>query len=319
MRAALNGAVLAAAAGAASAAYQAVCEARDRSRYPPPGRLVDVGGRCLHVVDAGQGTPAIIIIPALGENVLGWLPIVHALEGETRVCVYDRAGIGWSDPPPRRRRTPDDMARDLRLLVDAAGIAPPYIVAGHSLGGIVARRFAAQWPDAVAGMVLIDSSHEEQLRRLPFSQGSRSRLLWWALRRQARILGARRIAGDLGVIRGLDAEAAREAPPEFAAVTRAFILSTHRRRVNVRELLALARLRAHPPSLGSLPLTVLTRTQNLWPEWIVMQDELAALSTDSTHLYALNAGHYIHLDEPGPVLLAIRDLTTRYRNRNVSP
>jgi pimeloyl-ACP methyl ester carboxylesterase len=196
-RAALNAAALAAAAGAASAAYQAVCEARDRRRYPPPDRLVDIGGRCLHLVDAGQGTPAVVIIPALGENVLGWLPIVRALEGETHVCVYDRAGIGWSDPPPRRRRTPDDMARDLRLLLDAAGIAPPYIVVGHSLGGIVARRFAASWPDAVAGLVLIDSSHEGQPGRLPFSQGSRSRLLWWALRQQARILGARRIAGNL--------------------------------------------------------------------------------------------------------------------------
>jgi pimeloyl-ACP methyl ester carboxylesterase len=314
-RAALNAAALA----AAGAAYQAVCEARDRHRYPPPGRLADIGGRCLHLVDAGQGTPAVVIIPALGENVLGWLPIVRALEDETCVCVYDRAGIGWSDPPPRRRCTPDHMAKDLRLLLDAAGIAPPYIVAGHSLGGIVARRFATRWPDAVAGLVLIDSSHEEQPGRLPFSQASQSRLLWRALRQQARILGARRIAVNLGLIRGPDAEAAREAPPEFAAVTRAFILSTRRRRVNIRELLALARLREHPPGLGSLPLTVLTRTRNPWPEWTVMQDELAALSIDSTHLYALNAGHYIHLDEPGAVLLAIRDLTTRYRNQNVSP
>src|SRR5262249_26963381 len=90
-------------ASAASAAYQIAAEAQDRRRFPPSGRLVDVGGRRVHVMEAGEGSPAVVIVPALGENVLGWVPILQELARLTRVCVYDRAGIGWSDSPPLGR------------------------------------------------------------------------------------------------------------------------------------------------------------------------------------------------------------------------
>ena len=83
----------------ASFAYQKLAEACDRRRFPPPGRLVDIGGRRLHLVEMGEGTPAVVIIPALAENVLQWLPVVQAVAAETRACVYDRAEAGWSDPP----------------------------------------------------------------------------------------------------------------------------------------------------------------------------------------------------------------------------
>ena len=113
-------AATAAIAGLASATYQAVSEARDRRRYPPPGRMVDIGGRRLHLVTAGEGSPAVVIIPALADSVLLWMRVLEGVAAETHACVSDRAGVGWSDPPPHWRRTPDLMAADLHALLSAA-------------------------------------------------------------------------------------------------------------------------------------------------------------------------------------------------------
>jgi pimeloyl-ACP methyl ester carboxylesterase len=311
-------AAVAVVAGVASFTYQRIAEARDRHRFPPPGRLVDIGGRRLHLVEMGEGSPAVVIIPALADNVLGWLRVAGEVAVEGRTCVYDRAEVGWSDPPPHRRRTPDLMATDLYALLAAAGVPPPYVLAGHSIGGIIVRRFYAQHPDLVAGMVLIDSSHENQERRIGAVDWRRGRaiLIKVASQRQARILGARRIAASLGLIRGLDAEVAREAHPAYAAAYRAILLSTRQRRVSVRELLMMIRMGGNPPQLDSIPLTVLTRAPlplSSEPVWAQLQDELAALSSDSVHVHAERGGHYLHLDDPDLVVQAIRDLVRRCR------
>jgi pimeloyl-ACP methyl ester carboxylesterase len=318
MKPAARIAAVAAAAGLASATYQAVSEARDRRRYRPPGQLVDIGGRRLHLVTAGERPPTVIIIPALADNVLQWLPIIEGVAAGTHACVYDRAGVGWSDPPAHGRRTPSAMAADLQALVSSAGIPPPYVLVGHSIGGIVARRFYAQYPGMVAGIVLVDSSHEQQVPRIGATNWRRGRAyrVTFAVRRQARILGARRLAASLGLIRGFDADVAREAPPEYARAARAILLSTRFRRVLVRELLMLTRAWGEPPHLDAVPLTVITSARQpswLAPTWAQMQDELAALSTDSEHISAQEAGHYVHLDQPDLVIQAILGLVRRCR------
>lgn len=236
------------------AAYQQLSETRDRRRFQPPGRLVDLGGRRLHLYEAGDGAPAVVIIPALNGNVLEWLHIVRELQHDTRIGVYDRAGAGWSDPPPRGRRTIEGMAADLYAMLGAAAIPPPYVVVGHSLGGVVARRFTADHSEQVRGLVLVESSHENRAIRLPWRTGPGTNLKY-ALRRQARILGARRLAATLGLMRELDADIAREVPPEYAGAARAIMLSSQNRRTQVAELLLATRLRGQPPDLGSLPLT----------------------------------------------------------------
>lgn len=320
MRPATRIAAIAAATGLASATYQAISEARDRRRYPPPGRLVDVGGWRLHLVSMGDGAPAVVIIPALADNVLQWLPIIEGVAAETRAVVYDRAGVGWSDPPRHWKRTPDLMAADLHALLYAAEIPPPYVVAGHSIGGIIARRFYAQNPGAVAGMALIESSHENQERRFSAADWRKGSFFYvkTMAQRQARILGARRLASSLGLLPGLDSDIAREAPPAYAGAARALLLSTQFRRSVVREMFMMMRSQETPPGLGSVPLTVLTglkkQDPSILPAWLEMQDELAALSSDSVHVTARDAGHYVHLDDPAIVIQAIRDLVRRCRN-----
>lgn len=123
-----------------------MADAADRRRFPPPGRLVDIGERRLHFLPMGEGTPAVVIVPALGGTVLDWVRVLRAASSETfTICAYDRAGLGWSDPQ-HRAATIDSMADDLHALLKASGIAPPYIIAGHSMGGIVARRFYSRYP-----------------------------------------------------------------------------------------------------------------------------------------------------------------------------
>jgi pimeloyl-ACP methyl ester carboxylesterase len=312
-----------AATASASATYQKVSGMRDRRRFPPPGRLVDIGGRRLHLVEAGAGTPAVVVIPALADNALQWLPVLEACAGETLMCAYDRAETGWSDPPASWRRTPDTMATDLRALLAAAGIPVPCILVGHSIGGLVARRLASQHPDLVAGMLLIDSSHEQQADRLAELTWRRGRVMYlrFALQRQARILGVRRLASDLGLMRELDADIAREAPAGHTGAYRAILLSSRQRRTAVREMLMAAHTWGPPPELGDIPLTVITRAASQgwdWPAWARMQDELAGLSSDSEHIRAQKAGHYVHLDEPELVTRAILDLVRRCRQAQVS-
>src|SRR6266566_495213 len=307
-----------AAAGAVSFTYQRIEEARDCRRFPPPGRLVDIGGRCLHQETAGEGSPTVVIIPALADNVLQWLPILEGVAAETQACVYDRAGIGWSDPPPRARRASELMAADLHALLCAAGVAPPYVLAGHSIGGVIARRFYAQHPADVAGIVLIESSHEQQALKIAAADWrmGASRYVFEAARRQVRPLGGRRLAASLGLVRGFDAMIDREAPHGYRDANRAIVLSSRKRRVAVRELLMVARGLGRPPSLGSAPLTVLTRPRwewRGWPIWAQLQDELAALSTDSLHIHAERGGHYLQLDEPDLVIQVIRGLVRRCR------
>jgi pimeloyl-ACP methyl ester carboxylesterase len=297
-------------AGALSAAYQLLADAHDRRRFPPPGRLVDISGRYLHLIEAGEGSPAVVIIPALGDNVLLWDRIQRALAADTKVCVYDRPGLGWSDPPPSGRRTIAGMAAELRQLLDAAGIRPPYLLAAHSLGGLIARQFAVRNPGTVAGMVLIDSSHEQQATRakaagglLPAWAGSLIQLA----RRRARWLGAYRLSVVLREAFGHAEDLTREVPAELAAPALAIWLSSCHRRAVIREFLVLATPQGQPPSLGSLPLTVLTATWDKTRTWETLQREIAVLSSNSRHVTAHGSGHYIHLDDPDLVVQAIWD------------
>jgi pimeloyl-ACP methyl ester carboxylesterase len=302
---------------AASTAYQLAGDARDRRRDPAPGRLLEVNGRQLHIRCAGQGSPAIVIIPALGDSSDPWMEVLPVLAQHTRVCVYDRAGLGWSQSP-RRRRTGAGMAADLRSLLRQAGVGPPYLLAGHSLGGLVAQLYAVLYPAEVAAVALIDSSHPRQDRRLPrmsvrdYPGGQ----LLDAARTWARPLGLRRAARDLGL---------RPVEPGY--------LIARRRRAVLGERLAFSRLQLEVGQLGgdlgSLPLTVVTssaidpncppgseaaqKRAQFYPEWATLQDELAGLSADSKHVVAQRAGHHVHLDDPELVTGAIIALLHRAR------
>jgi pimeloyl-ACP methyl ester carboxylesterase len=321
LRSAASALAAAVAALAASAAYQAAGEARDRRRHPPPGRLVDVGGHRLHIMCAGEGSPAVVIIPALGAYSAAWLKIQDALAAHTKVCLYDRPGLGWSDPVTSWPSAPG-MARELHALLEAAGVAPPFVLAGHSMGGPVARMFTHLYPDEVAGLVLVDSSHPEQNGRLApaWLQDYPGGKLADVGRDFARPLGLRRLWRDIHGQRPADARAA-------------FNLSSRDRRASAKELLTInAVLRQTGRAvgdLGDLPLAVISSSERdprnpegsrrqrarsrFYQGWIQLQGELAELSTDSTHVVAAASGHHVHRDDPDLVISTITDLVRRVR------
>src|SRR5215213_6095270 len=137
--------------------YQTLGEAADANAYPMPGQLIDVGGHRLHLRCTGAGTPTVVLEPGAGEmsSNLGW--ITPAVARDTRVCVYDRAGRGWSEPADTRQDA-TQVATDLHTLLHRARVPGPYVLAGHSFGGLYSLTFAARYPDEVAGMVLVDST-----------------------------------------------------------------------------------------------------------------------------------------------------------------
>jgi pimeloyl-ACP methyl ester carboxylesterase len=141
------------------ALYQARASAADRARYPPPGALVPVRGRHLHIQCQGEGSPSVILDAGQGGWSIDWSEILPQVSQTTQVCAYDRAGYGWSEPASDDR-TPQQAAADLAALLEAAAIAGPYIVVGFSHAALATRLFAAQHPEAVVGMVLIDPATE---------------------------------------------------------------------------------------------------------------------------------------------------------------
>jgi pimeloyl-ACP methyl ester carboxylesterase len=133
----------------------------DQARYPPPGRLIDIGGRKLHLYCVGEGLPPVILEAGAGWGMTAWRQIQPALAQTTQVCSYDRAGYGWSDAGPLPR-SGSQISTDLHMLLQQAGVPAPRVVVGHSIGGLYVRHYAATYPSEVSGMVLVDSSHEDQ-------------------------------------------------------------------------------------------------------------------------------------------------------------
>lgn len=137
---------------------------------PPPGRFVVVDGARLHIWCIGQGTPTVVLEPGLGQTSLSWSWLQPMLAKSTRVCSYDRPGLGWSEPldEPRDGRS---AARTLHKLLDAAGERGPFVLVGHSLGGAYARIYRDQFRNEVQGIVLMDSVQPGQCERLPGAAG----------------------------------------------------------------------------------------------------------------------------------------------------
>ena len=142
--------------------YESVSEAADVRAYPPPGQMVDVGGYRLHINCMGTGTPTVVIDAGWGDWSLSWGWVQREVAKTTQVCTYDRAGMGYSEAGPLPRNA-EQFAKELHILLARANIAGPYVLAGHSLGGLPVRVFAHDYPTEVAGVVLIDSMSPGQM------------------------------------------------------------------------------------------------------------------------------------------------------------
>ena len=185
-------------------AYEQNGRSLDANRLPPRiGRAVDVGGRTLNLYCSGEGSPAIVFEAGGNESGYAWTPLQTKLANVTRACWYDRAGVGWSDPP-QSPRTSATVISDLHEVLSRAGVAPPYVLVGASIGGEYARIYTSRYPHDVAGLVFVDSSHPDQqepafmlsaFNRMP---PAKRRLICTALPFMARFGILRMIASRMG-------------------------------------------------------------------------------------------------------------------------
>ena len=155
----------------AGTSYQDLANRRDLNTHPAPGQLVDIGGHRLHLWCTGEGSPVVVLEAGAGGSSLQWNRVQPEVARTTRVCAYDRGGLGWSDLGP----TPRSAARiidELHILLATAGVSGPYILTGHSAGGLYMRLYASTYPTDVAGMVLVEAAHEDQSRRMPTAAGA---------------------------------------------------------------------------------------------------------------------------------------------------
>jgi pimeloyl-ACP methyl ester carboxylesterase len=246
--------------------------------------LIDVGAYRLYYHCMGEGTPAVILEAGWGDVGDTWSLVQPEVATYTQACVYDRVGLGRSDPgpePPTYLHAVDD----LHALLENASIAPPYILVGHSLGGMYMRLYADRYPDGAVGLVLVDSSHPESFGR------------------NAAVL-----------------------PPETSDESESLRFyrewfTGYRRDPTLRSELL------EPGSLGDLPLVVLTAMNKQRAEdlpaglneqfnqiWLELQQELALMSTNSTHVVSEVSEHFIQHDEPELVIQAILDLLLEVRS-----
>lgn len=267
--------------------------------YPAPGILVDVGQRYMHIHCTGAGSPTVVMDSGLGGASLDWVRIQPEVATYTRVCTYDRAGYGWSEPGPWPR-TSLAIVHDLRVLLEHADITGPYVLVGHSFGGLNMRLFASQYPRGIAGLVMVDSSSEHQIRRFEESEAHLSTAP----------------SGDF-VLFSLPTIPSGY-PAEVRPLVEALTYSHTHLRV-VRSELAALRLSVqqvmNTAPMPDVPMVVITRGKRVWPEtaegdlmevlWMEMQIDLVRRNPRANHTIAKYSGHYVQLEQPEIVLGAI--------------
>ena len=273
-----------------AAAVQQVLTVRDRRRYPAPGLLVHIDGRQIHLQVRGADSdgPTVVLEAGMGSFSPNWYWVQEELAPVVRSVSYDRAGLGWS----RRSRHPRDakgIAMELRDALREAAIEPPYLLAGHSFGGLPVRAFADLYPELTAGLVLVDASHPDQWVRWPTPHANR------ILEVSQRVFGW---LGWLGVLRALNLSRGISAglPARQAAELRAGAALPGFATTEAAQIRAWSvsreQLNAAAP-LGALPLAVLTVSEQPVGGKLLsaLQRELAELTEDASFEIVQGASH----------------------------
>ena len=269
--------------------YQTLREAADAKAYPMPGRLIDVGGHSLHLSCTGSGTPTVVLEPGAGEmsSNLGW--IAPAVARDTRVCVYDRAGRGWSEPADTAQDGAQ-IAADLHTLLARGHVRGSYVLAGHSFGGLYVLTFAARYPDEVAGMVLVDATAPASAANAGAASsghgGSSD-----GLRRVSALVST---AARLGLGRLYGQVAAGGLPPRSQDEVAASVATPSTLRSTIDEYVQASASTEQAAALRDFadkPLIVLTAGSGHDAAWSAAQNRMATLSTNSVHRIIDGATH----------------------------
>jgi pimeloyl-ACP methyl ester carboxylesterase len=293
-------------AALSGATYQWFATRKDLASTPPPGRLVDVGGHRLHLWCTGAGAPAVILDSGLGGSSAEWGVVQLEVARFTRVCSYDRAGMGYSDPGPSPR-TARRIASELATLVDRSGIDGRLVLVGASSGGFNVRVFASDHTDRVAGLVLVDASHEDQAHEVP------------RLARFVPLLSSVGVLRLLGVSFGLRVESLAPSVQRFARATRfraAGYQAAAAEIIHIRE--SASEVRSSRRKL-TIPVVVVTGARGADATWSDLQRDQLTLSGRGCQIVAEQSDHVVAIDQPQVVVDAIRAIVNIARGRSNVP
>jgi len=308
--------------------YEALGRRNAQANYPPPGKLVDVGGRKMHIDCRGTGSPTVIFESGLGTGgTIDWTLVHDKIAQTTRACAYDRAGIMWSDP----KTTPQHaaaVADDLHVLLKGAGITDPLVLVGHSIGGPYVRAYTGKYGDQVAGLVLVDTSHPDQVARLGKVSNTNAHpgQVAWIMHTATRLAWT-------GAVRFLMANAGqgelpKDATAKLAAYASTSVVGATSELDGFDATMDDARV---VRSFGNRPVIALTAMKPLAAEelqglnmkaadgerfkaeWKLLGAEQAALSTRGRQQVVPDAGHYIQIDRPDIVIAAVREVVGEVR------
>lgn len=318
----------------AGAIYQLVAQARDARRFPQQGRSIALGpgfpGESLNIDCTSHGNPVVVLDSGGGVPAIGWSLVQPEIAKFTRVCSYDRAGYGWSGPGPLPR-TSIEIARELHALLETAGEKPPYVLVAHSLGGFNVRVYNHEYPDDVAGMVLVDTASEDQLASMSPRMRAATVRSVQTVKRIAPLMirfGLMRLQGELS----------RNQPPAMSKELRDELLYLRLQpRLVTAEVSEMEsafgesadEVRA-AGNLGDKPLIVLTGSEDgavakgaqdvaeYYQTWVnVLQVQQAHLSTRGRRVMVSDSGHMIPYERPDAVVSAVREVFSEVRTQIV--
>jgi pimeloyl-ACP methyl ester carboxylesterase len=284
--------------------YQWLATRKDLATAPPPGGLVDIGGYRLHLWCTGDGAPTVILDTGLGGSSVDWGFVQPEVAQFTRVCSYDRAGMGYSDPGPSPRSA-RRIANELAELLTRAGIVGPVVLVGASIAGFDVRVFASDRPDRVAGLVLVDASHEDQPHDVP------------RLARFVPLLSTIGVFRLFGVSFGQRVESLAPSVRQFAEATRfraAGYQAAADEITHVRE--SAAEVRSSRRTLA-IPVLVVTGGRGGGDEWRRLQRDQVSLSDRGCLVIAQQSGHLVAIQQPRIVVDAIRTVIEAARGGDV--
>jgi pimeloyl-ACP methyl ester carboxylesterase len=308
----------------AGAFYQYVATKLDERKFPVIGTMVGIGGYKLHMLDSGiaaKDKPTIVLEAGLGGNFLSFSLVAPEIAKFARVISYDRAGQGWSDAS-LLPRTAENIVQDLHAMLHNANVEPPYILVGHSFGGVVVRLFAAHYPDEVAGMILVDASHENVFDH--DDKSSRSILKQWYDRAKCyfnHYIGMERFEIEWNAWKHRNKPISKRSyrkTPMFVALK----LSNKVMHAKISEHdnfpLSCQQLKRAQNGIENKPLTVISAGNLMWlqarrnevwaQKWADLQVDLVTKSNFGKQMIAEKSGHDIMTDQPDIIVEAVREM-----------
>ena len=312
--------------------YHIISTEIENRRYPPPGQRIDIGGYKLHLYSLGKGSPAVVLDHSLG-GIDGYF-LVEEIARITRVCIYDRAGYGWSDASPKPR-TSEHIVQELDTLLNSAGIEPPYVLVGDSFGTYNVRLYAHRFPEKVVGIILIDGLSEKamlnmsltlKILKLFFMSG-------FAMSTLGSALGIVRILGTVGVFEFIKKELRNFPKVTLHRVKRSFYQHQHWITMwrEMWNLEASGRQVSQVNNWGNIT-TINIKASTFFKRSILnfyipikgadelrdrMHIDLLKLSSDCTQVQATQSGHFVWIDEPEIIVMAIQQIVDKLKRDRV--